>query len=307
MKRPYIFSLLLAISLGEPMVQARLDIVMRFRQEIKSPETADSLTEQEVRILFPDLAQEEDGLKKIKDFIDYFAANIRKKTITKKSRHGFFVNTQELYCYPAQATDNEPFLSACACSNFLLEDRILVTLKQLNNIVKKYPDKSQQLVHTSLAAGGAGKLYGCALLQLFMLVKGLVDFGYQKLFVKPIDEHPGNDIMYGDVFMHFLKELYGDMVSMHIVKIDAPFDPSCVPNAPYLVFKPYKDAHSTLQDEKAPKSHSFDIIDLSTGLTDKQFCACIENTSTPEALIYDGNGNKATRLSLEDITERSNL
>lgn len=72
-----------------------------------------------------------------------------------------------------------PQLTSEGCSDFLLPERIFLTIKQLNDIARFYPDKNQPIIHASLACGG--------LVQTYTLAYGLRALGYQKVHFILID------------------------------------------------------------------------------------------------------------------------
>ena len=103
--------------------------------------------------LFPELVKRNNGLFRIKNIIRHFAHKI------------------ENYSYQG--------LGVCACPNFQLPTRFIITMKQANDILKQYPNKSTTIVHTSFGAGD--------LLQLYFLTFTLIQFGYTHLILNAID------------------------------------------------------------------------------------------------------------------------
>jgi hypothetical protein len=125
------------------------------------------------------------------------------------------------------------------------ENRLLLLLCQLNDILGKYSDKTKQFVHTALADGG--------LRQTCLLVKSLQIMGYKNILINIIDpiidDYPINTNDESQITMH------GKDKIPELNKIFKAF----------TTFVHYKHAHeyiAAVKEKKALKSHSFDMVDI---------------------------------------------
>jgi len=125
-------------------------------------------------------------------------------------------------------------LDFCACEAVPIEKRVQLILKQLNEVVRRFPDKSAKFVHTAFAEE--------KLLQTYLLIEMLLFLGYYNVKVNLIG--PRIIPKYVECFETKIKEKH--------------------PETKFEIFSYLwaQDYVAAVNEGQASKGHSFDLVDI---------------------------------------------